>query len=97
MDKDMWALLGILITNAGFLFGMWKYFDTRLNRVYARFDEHKEDVESIYVRKDNCSLLHTNTASTLVGLENRLEVRLDKIDKKLEEAFQMIIDLLKLK
>lgn len=97
MNTEIWSMIGLLITNAGFLFGMWKYFDARLNRVYERFDEHKDTVEGIYVRKDNCSLLHNNTASNLAGVESRMDVRFDKLEDKVDKSFQLLLDLLKQK
>lgn len=97
MNTEIWSMIGLLITNAGFLFGMWKYFDARLNRVYERFDEHKDTVEEIYVRRDNCTLLHNNTAQNLVGVESRMDIRFDKLEKKVDESFAMIFELLKQK
>jgi hypothetical protein len=94
-SPELWTVIGLLITNAGFLFGMWKYFDARLARVYERFDEHKDEVEGKYVRKDNCSLLHNNTASNLMSIEKRVDERFDKLERKVEESFNMILNLLK--
>ena len=95
MTTELWAVLGLLITNAGFLFGMWKYLDTRVGRVYERLDEVKADVETKYVRKENCSFLHNNTAENLKGVEYRMDIRFDKLEKKVEESFKMILELLK--
>jgi hypothetical protein len=96
MDRvTLLTVLGLLLTNAGFLFGMWKYFDARVSRVYARFDEHKKEIEKTYVRMDTCRLLHTSTADNLKGVENRMDVRFDKLEQKVESAFGMILDLLK--
>lgn len=80
MHAELWTVIGLLLTNAGFLFGMWKYFDGRISRVYQRFDEHKESVESKFVRKDLCSMVHTNTADHLTQLESRIEKRFDKLE-----------------
>jgi hypothetical protein len=93
--KDVLTVLGLLITNAGFLFGMWKYFDARITRVYSRLDEVKESVEGTYVRKDTCQLLHTSTAENLKGVEVRMDNRFDKLEKKVEDSFKMILDLLR--
>ena len=92
---ELWTVIGLLITNAGFLFGMWKYFEGRLSRIYVRFDEHKDEVEGKYVRKDNCSLLHNATATNLTGVEHRMDERFDKLDKKVDESFSLILNLLR--
>ena len=86
----MWAILGLLITNAGFLFGMWKYFDARISRVYARFDEHKQSIDCVYVRKDTCQLLHTSTAENLKGVEIRMDGRFDKLEAMLDRIFDKL-------
>jgi hypothetical protein len=85
MVKDIWTIIGLLLTNAGFLFGMWKYFDARLSRVYGRLDEVKDNIDKTYVRKDNCALLHNNTATNLLGLETRIEKRFDKLDAQISQ------------
>ena len=95
MKGDFWTIVGLLLTNAGFLFGMWRYFDTRLSRVYGRLDEVKADTENKYVRKDNCALLHNNTADNLKGVEGRMDARFDKLEKKVDDSFKLILDLLK--
>ena len=86
--KEWITIGGFLITNAGFLFGMWKYFDARISRVYQRFDEEMEGIKIGYVQKENCKLLHENTASNLMGLETRIEKRLDKLEIKLEDLIK---------
>jgi hypothetical protein len=88
MKGEMIAIIGMLITNAAFLFGCWKYFDARLSRVYTRMDEVREGIEEKYVRKDNCVLLHNNTADNLKGLEARIEKRFDKLDIQIEQLLK---------
>ena len=95
MNEDVYALVGLLITNAGVMFGMWKYFDSRLNRIYQRFDEYKNVTNETYVRKDHCTLLHSTASEYSKNAEARIEIRFDKLEKKIQEAFDMIIDLLK--
>jgi len=95
MPTDFWTIIGLLLTNAAFLFGMWKYFDARIARTYQRFDEHKAEIEATYVRKDNCLLLHANTADNLKGVEMRMDIRFDQLEQKVESAFKMILDLLR--
>ena len=95
MEGDFWTIVGLLITNAGFLFGMWKWLDQRIGRVYERLDEVKNSVDSTYVRKENCNLLHNNTADNLKSVEGRMDVRFDRLEKKVEDSFRLILDLLK--
>ena len=95
MDKQLLAVLGLLITNAGFLFGMWKHFDSRLSRVYERFDEHKEHVENKFVQKEHCKISHDSTANNLAGIETRISERFDKLENRVENSFHMILDIIK--
>ena len=83
--KEWVGLASLLVANAGVNVGIYKYFNSRLDRVYARLDEVKEGVESRYVRKDNCALLHSNTADNLKGMEIRVDIRFDKLEKRIEE------------
>jgi hypothetical protein len=94
-SKDILTVLGLIATNGALLFGMWKYFDQRISRVYERFDEHKEEIKNEFVKKESCDLLHNNTANNLRGVENRMDARFDKLETKVESAFAMILDLLK--
>lgn len=89
------VIIGLLLTNAGFLFGMWKYFDARILRVYLRFGEHKATIENTYVRQGDCKLLHNNTADNLKGVDSRINIRFDKLESKVENNFAMVLDLLR--
>jgi predicted negative regulator of RcsB-dependent stress response len=109
------TIVGLLLTNAGFMFGMWKYFDAKnakteakISRAYERFDEHKKECEAKYVMQNTCKLLHSTTVDNLKGVEGRMDIRFDKVEekmrvtndkleKKIESAFSMILDLLKSK
>jgi hypothetical protein len=95
MDKGIITIIGLLLTNAGFLFGMWKYFDGRFSRVYGRLDEVKNFAESTYVRRDNCAILHNSTADNLRGMEMRFDDRLDKLDEKIENNFKLVMDMIR--
>lgn len=98
MNLEQWiTVFGLLLTNAGVLFGMWRYFDARISRVYIRLDEVKEKAEKDFVRKDLCKMMHDNTTTNLTGLENRISDRFEKLEKKVEESFDMILELLKKK
>ena len=95
MSSDLIAVIGMILTNIGFLWGLRKYFDGRISRMYARLDEVKAQTELTYVRKDNCNLLHTATADNLFNTEKRMDVRFDKLELKVENAFTMILNLIK--
>jgi len=86
MTKDLWTIVGLLITNASFLFGMWKYFDARITRVYERLDTVKKGLDETYVRKESCGILHTSTADNLKSVEGRIKDRLDKFEERMETA-----------
>jgi ribosomal protein S20 len=91
------ALWSLIATQVGAFVGMYKYFDSRINRSYERMDENKKEAEREFVRKESCKILHANTAENLIGTESRIVTRFDKLDKKVEDMFNMIIDLLKTK
>ena len=95
MDKQLWTVIGLLLTNAGFLFGMWKYMDARIGRVFERFDEHKNHIADKYVQKEYCKLLHDTASTNLLGVELRISEKFDKLEKRVESSFQMILDIIK--
>lgn len=64
--------------------------DTKIGRAYQRIDEVKDKISANikdldgpegYVRKGMCKVLHDATALNLVGLENRIEKRFDKLEE----------------
>ncbi len=79
------GLSTLLATNAGVAIGIYKYFNSKIDTVWKRFDEHKEHTEETYVRKDSCSLLHTTTADNLKGLEGRIDKRFDKLELQITQ------------
>ena len=98
MDMMQWvALWSLIATQIGTAVGIYRYFDSRINRSYERMDENKREAEREFVKKENCSILHANTADNLMGAETSLVTRFDKLEKKVEEMFGMIIDMLKTK
>jgi hypothetical protein len=90
MTGELWTVIGLLLTNAAFLFGMWRYFDGRISRVYERLDEVKMFSDGKFVEKDMCKVLHDQGSLATTGLETRLSIRMDKLENK----FDRIIDLL---
>ena len=81
---------GFLITFAVTQWGVYKYFNDRISRVYARFDEHKKELDDKYVCKMVCDVLHKNTADNLGGLEKRIDARFDKFEQRFEDTFNNI-------
>lgn len=88
------GLASLIAVNAGINIGIYKYFNNRLDRVYKRLDEVKDNIDTKYVRKDVCSVMHTQTANNLSGLETRITERLNKLDKTVSENFQQLIRIL---
>jgi hypothetical protein len=103
MIGEIVSLSALVLTNAGISIGVYKYFngrveknstdqDKKFNRVYERFDEHKKETGEKYVLKDMCGVMHKTNAENLVGLETRLNDRLDKADLKIESNFKTLFD-----
>jgi division protein CdvB (Snf7/Vps24/ESCRT-III family) len=91
-----WVGLGSLIAvNAGINIGIYKYFNNRLDRVYSRLDEVRDKIDTQFVRKDVCSVMHTQTAQSLTGLEARITERFNKLEKEVSDHFKQLIELLK--
>ena len=99
------GLSSLIATNVGINIGIYKYFNSRLdklnaendrkvNRIFERFDEHKKDMEEKFVRKDVCSVMHEQTANNLTGLETRMEKRLDKLEINIQASLQEVIKVL---
>lgn len=96
MDLLQWVALWTLIaTQIGSNVAMYKYFDGRINRIYERFDNHKKYLDEKFVGKDICKISHDNTSTNLTGVETRMSTRFDKLEKRVEDSFNMIIDMLK--
>jgi len=95
MSGDVIGVGGLLLTNIGVMIGMFRYFNSRIARVFERFDEYKNDINSKFVVKDLCKVMHENNASNLGGLEARLNQRLESLEKKTDDNFKVVIDLMK--
>lgn len=52
----------------------------KVNRVYKRFDEYKTSMESNFVRREMCSLMHSGTTEQLNALSKKLDVNGEKLD-----------------
>lgn len=69
--------------------------DAKIVRVYSRLDEHKNLIETKFVTKDVCQVLHENTASNLSGLESRITANFDRLEKKIEDTFKLVLEKIK--
>lgn len=59
----------------------------KVGRVYERFDEYKNFIETNFIRKDMCSVLHADNAR----IAQRTESRLDSIEAKLDELRTIVL------
>jgi hypothetical protein len=89
------ALWSLIATQVGVSIGIYKYFNARINRVYERLDEVKTQIDANFVKKELCKVMHDSTASSLTGVESRMNDRFDRLEERVEAAFNMIISMLK--
>lgn len=93
------GLVTLIATNAGISIGIYKHFDgrieksnanvdTKIARVFQRFDEYKTETENKYVKKDLCKVMHDNNSDNLSGLETRIEKRFDKLDEQVAKLLE---------
>ena len=85
---ELLTIIGLLIANAGFLYGMWKFLDGKIDRVYQRLDEVKDS----FVRKDMCALLHQATVKDIADNVLRIEKSVEKLEGKVEAYFKQILE-----
>ena len=85
------ALMSLIATQVGTTLGIYKYFDHRINNIYKRLD----DVKCGFVSKEVCKIMHDNSSETITDVEERINKRFDKLEERVQESFEMIIDLLK--
>lgn len=102
-----WVGMGTFsLIQIGFYVGLIKYINAQdgkvyshvnksVDRVYERFDENKKQMEDSFVRKDLCAVMHQTNTENLVGVEGRISEALGKLDKKVDENFKVVIDLMK--
>jgi len=96
MQLGEWiGLAGLLATNVGTAIGIYKYFNSKVDRVYERFDEFKKTIKEECVQKDLCKIMHENSSSNLSGLEKRITDSVGKLEKKVDDNFKVVIDLMK--
>ena len=96
MQLGEWiGLVGLLATNAATAVGIYKYFNSKIDRVYERFDEFKKDIKEDFVQRDLCKIMHENSSSNLNGLEKRITDSVRKLEEKVDDNFKVVIDLMK--
>ena len=55
-------------------------FGKDIGRVYQRFDEYKMNMESNFVRREMCQLMHNGTTAQLAELSKKIDVQGEKLD-----------------
>jgi hypothetical protein len=96
MQLGEWiGLASLLVTNVGTAIGIYKYFNSKVDRVYERFDEFKKTIKVEFVQKELCKIMHENSSSNLNGLEKRITDSVGKLEKKVDDNFKVVIDLMK--
>lgn len=63
--------------------------DEKRARIYKRFDEYKTHLESNFVRREMCTLMHNETAKAVAGLTATVKELTDEI----HELKTMVIQL----
>ena len=85
------ALVGVILAILGSIVGMYKYFNSRISRVYERFDVYKTLIESKFVYREMCAVLHENNSSNFSKLERRMELGFQSVDEKLNELQKIVL------
>ena len=94
MIGEILGLSAIVATNAGINVGIYKYFNSKLERVYQRLDMVKDKLCTEFVRKEVCDVLHKQTADNLARLEDRINERFNDLELETRENFNKVIDLI---
>ena len=98
--QEFWAIVGgiiALISIVGTVF--WKFFDVntklendiecKIKRIYERFDEYKkyvgDTVDSKFVRREMCDILHNDTAKAYTKLELKVDEGFQRLYDKLDK------------
>lgn len=61
--------------------------DQKRQRIYSRFDEYKNFVETSFVRRDMCGLLHASTAQAV----EKMIAKVDAVEAKLDELRTLVL------
>lgn len=59
-------------------------FDAKIGRQWQRFDEYKVHIEGEFVRRDMCSVVHTNNATATNEFRCEMLRRFESIEKKID-------------
>lgn len=66
--------------------------NTKRNRIYERFDEHKKTIEELYVRRDMCSTLHTATSQGVTEFKIEMRGQVKTLSDKIDEVKNLIMN-----
>ena len=90
-DVGIWfAAIGVILTNLGSVIGVLKYFNSRFENLYRDLDVYKKEADTNYVRKDLCKVMHEQSALNIMGLETRLNSRIDKMEEKQDKMLDLL-------
>lgn len=106
MSGELITVISLLIANAGFLYGMWKFLILRIDqkdvehkkieaKMWERLDEHKVYIDSNFVEKDMCKVLHNQGSLNTIGLETRITLRMDKLETKFDSMMDLLTTFMK--
>lgn len=61
-----------------------------IDRVYERFDEHKRDCQSLYVRRDMCTQLHDSSKDEMARIDEEYKDFRHEIRNQVQQIFDKI-------
>ena len=68
--------LGLLATFWGITWKMGTDTDSKIGRIYKRFDEYKDHIESTHTRREVCNIVHEQVATDLKELKQDIKALL---------------------
>jgi len=80
--EDMWIVapiltgLGVLATFWGITWKMGTDTDSKIGRIYKRFDEYKDHIEDTHTRREVCTIIHEQVASDLTEMKKDIKALL---------------------
>lgn len=58
-------------------------FDVKIGRIYQRFDEYKDSIESNFIRKEMCTVVHGSNSACLAEIIKKVDSLEKKVDSLL--------------
>jgi len=88
---EIGILVSIVLGVVGAAGAMYRYFNGKIARVYERFDEYKQNVESKFVYREMCNVLHQNNSANFTKLETRMEDGFKSVYQKLDDLQKIFL------